>query len=206
MPSTTGRPVAPSRSAATSRALAGRALLASCDPPRVGQVLGVSRRTLGRIADADSTAALQDAARGRGGAALARGQCPPRPSSTAEERDAADAWLRDAQQEQQQVTRYAPRALSDRGAVHAPGPSAPAQKSARTGVPQEGDADGRETHAPRPSAPGVWSAERDPADAARRARAGGCPDTPATAHSPSQRAHRLCARGREAGRPDPHDE
>src|SRR5262245_13752134 len=89
------RPAAPS-----GRELAARALLgAGCTQARAGALLGVSRRTVGRTADRDVSAALRQAetlTRARG--CLVESE---RRGSTAEERDAALDWLGHALREQQ---------------------------------------------------------------------------------------------------------
>ena len=100
----------PSRPSPSGRDLVARALLAGagCAPQRVSELLGVSRRTLGRMADADLTAArheapLVDQARTWLVDSASRGSC------TAEERDAAIAWLRDAERCQKALRQFAAR-------------------------------------------------------------------------------------------------
>ena len=111
-------PAAPSRPSTSGRDLAARALLAGagCAPPRVSELLGVSRRTLGRMVAADLTAALHEAplveqARTWLVDSARRGRC------TAEERDAAIAWLRDAPHDAPPVARVRPQAASRRPAA-----------------------------------------------------------------------------------------
>jgi hypothetical protein len=85
------------------KALAARALLATPDgtQQRVSDLLGVSRRTIGRLAEADFSAALRDKqvlddARTYLQDTASRG-------STAAERAAAAAWLEEAAREEHQV-------------------------------------------------------------------------------------------------------
>ena len=92
------------------RELAVRALLAGADclQQRVSNLLGVSRRTIGRLADADCRSALRDSQALEGARA-----CPEETASrgsSAEEREAPLAWLQQAAQNEQQVAgskRYA---------------------------------------------------------------------------------------------------
>ena len=176
-------PAAPSRPSTSGRDLAARALLAGagCAPQRVSELLGVSRRTLGRMADADRTAALHEAplvdqARTWLVDSARRG------SSTAAERDAAIAWLRDAPPDAPPVERVRPRRRLRR-----PGRATALHDAvART--------------RPRPA---VQSIEWRSAPVDLGARTGRRPDAPATAHSPSQRAPHLRARGRAPERPAP---
>jgi hypothetical protein len=78
---------------ATSRELAARALLAGadCTQERVAALLDTSRRSVGRTANADVLAALQDATVVAEARTLLVGSASY--GSTAEEREAADAWL-----------------------------------------------------------------------------------------------------------------
>ena len=88
---------------ATSRDLAARALLAGadCTQERIAELLDTSRRTVGRMVDADVLAALQDATvvtetRTLIADSASRG-------STAAEREAADAWLTRVLRDERQV-------------------------------------------------------------------------------------------------------
>jgi len=87
------------------RELAARALLATPDgsQQRVSDLLGVSRRTLGRMADVNLTTALRDP-QGLEGARTCLAETASR-GSTAEERDAAVAWLEEAARSEHQVAR-----------------------------------------------------------------------------------------------------
>ena len=94
---------APSVAAATrGRELAARALLAGhCPQQRVAELLHTSRRSVGRMAEADLTTALRDpqvleGARTCLAETVGRG-------STAAEREAAGAWLEDAACDEHQV-------------------------------------------------------------------------------------------------------
>ena len=91
--------------ATPGRALAARALLAGPDgsQQRVSDLLGVSRRTIGRIADAECSTGLRDPqvleeARTCLAETASRG-------STPEEREAAVAGLEDAARDERQVAR-----------------------------------------------------------------------------------------------------
>ena len=188
----------PLRPSTPGRELAGRALLAGCTQQRTGELLGVCWRTVGRLAEIDVTVALHDAeaidqARTCLAATAGRG-------STPEERDAAEAWLRDVHREAQQGAWPEPRAPKDQVPAPAAAPLAPAP--ARAPPPRgrrPGHAEGRHP----PTAPAVR-----PARPVRRMGSGAAPsplapravrrpDTPATAHSPSQRAYRLRVRRRK---------
>jgi hypothetical protein len=101
--SSTVPPAPARRPVATSRDLATRALQAgaNCSQQRVSDLLAVSRRTLSRTVDPDVVAALHDAdvvkqARTYLADTASRG-------STAEEREAAAAWLVDARRDDQLV-------------------------------------------------------------------------------------------------------
>src|SRR5262245_2262641 len=90
-------------SPATVRDLAARALLAGadCTQERIAALLDTSRRTVGRTADADYAAALQNAtvvaeARTLLADSASRG-------STVEEREAAEAWLTRVVRDEHQV-------------------------------------------------------------------------------------------------------
>lgn len=107
----------------TGRDLAARALLggAECSAKRVSELLGVSRRTLGRMVEADLTAALQDAqtlaaARTYLEASTSRG-------IAVAERDAAAAWLAQALRDEQPLESAARRRTSVR-ATKKPTPKA----------------------------------------------------------------------------------
>jgi hypothetical protein len=87
------------------RELAARALLAgpAGSQQQVSDLLGVSRRTVGRLADVDRTTAVRDpqvleAARTCLAETASRG-------STAEERAAAVAWLQEAARDERQIVR-----------------------------------------------------------------------------------------------------
>jgi hypothetical protein len=133
------------------RVLAARALLAGPDASqqRVSDLLGVSRRTIGRMADADCTTALHDRRCSRG-----RGRVWPRP----------------------------------------PAAAAPSRNARRRS---------RGSKTPLATSPRSRGCRRH-ADAPPHADKGRCvaPAAPASAaaHSASQRAHRLPARGRAAAR------
>jgi hypothetical protein len=85
--------------ASPGRELAARALAAACTQQRVGELLGVSRRTIARRPDFDVPAALHD----EGALTLARAELAntEHRGSTAEERAAAEAWLERAQGDDQ---------------------------------------------------------------------------------------------------------
>ncbi len=84
------------------RELAVRALLvgADCLQQRVSNLLGVSRRTIGRLADADCTSALRDP-QALEGARTCLEDTASR-GSTAEERETALAWLQQAARDEHQ--------------------------------------------------------------------------------------------------------
>src|SRR5262245_48905462 len=102
---------------ATSRDLAARALLAGadCTQERVATLLDTSRRSLGRTADADVLAALQDATV----VAQARTLLADSAShgSSAAEREAADAWLTRVLRDERQVEHVQHRRRRRRKAV-----------------------------------------------------------------------------------------
>jgi hypothetical protein len=105
----------PSRPSTTGRDLAGRALLAGCSKPRTRDLLGVSSRTVGRIADADLTDAWHDAdALEQARTCLA--ETADR-GSTAEEREAAEVWLRETMRDARHVERGRSKAASRRPRV-----------------------------------------------------------------------------------------
>jgi hypothetical protein len=85
------------------RQLVARALLAAPDASqqRVGELLGVSRRTIGRMADADLTTALRDS-QGLERARTCLAETASR-GSTVEERAAAVAWLQAAARDEHQL-------------------------------------------------------------------------------------------------------
>jgi hypothetical protein len=116
------------------RELAARALLArpDCSQHRVSDLLGVSRRTIGRMAEADLSAALRDpqvleVARTCLEETASRG-------STAEEREAAVAWLEDAARDEHQVEQAQ---AARRPATRRP---LPVHRSTRPGVRRNGSA------------------------------------------------------------------
>ena len=122
------------RPVATGRDLATRALQAGadCSQQRVSELLGVSRRTLSRTVDPDFVAALHDPAvveeaRTRLSDSASRG-------STAEEREAAGAWLGAAVRDEQHVARS-----HQRTSIRRPTPQAHAATTVkRTGAGSPG--------------------------------------------------------------------
>jgi hypothetical protein len=97
--------------AVDGRELAARALRAGagCTQARVGELLGVSRRTVGRTADLDVSVALGDAQ-----ALTAARACLERADATTEERDAAEAWLLQAERDERPSEEALPEAGSAR--------------------------------------------------------------------------------------------
>ena len=88
--------------ATPGRELAARALLGGgCSQQRVSDLLGVSRRTIGRLAEADIPRALRDPDRLEG-ARTCLAETASR-GSTVEEREAALAWLEEAPRDEHQV-------------------------------------------------------------------------------------------------------
>ena len=179
--SATRRPV-PSGASVTAatagRELAARALLAGgCLQTRVAELLHTSRRSVGRMVEADVTAALRDAdvvdqARTCLADTAIRG-------STAEEREAADAWLVHALRDERHVERFHQRTVASRR------PVSQTQRRQQLGEATGGDTGDARRRTARSAAGGV------------RARATRRPHAPATAHRASQRAPRLRDRGRE---------
>ena len=113
-PESSERTSAPSVAAAThGRELAVRALLAGpdCSQQRVSKLLGVSRRTIGRMVDTDLTTALRDPKVLEQAERVAATASRGRP---AEEREAADAWLIHARRDEQQVEQFHQRTVSRR--------------------------------------------------------------------------------------------
>jgi hypothetical protein len=102
------------------RELAVRALLAGADclQQRVSDLLGVSRRTIGQMADADLSAALRDP-QALEGARTCVADTASR-GSTAEEREVALAWLQEAARSERQVAGV--QALRRRPPGPRPGP------------------------------------------------------------------------------------
>jgi hypothetical protein len=90
--------------ATPGRELAARALLGgACTQQRVSDLLGVSRRTIGRMADADCSTGLRDP-QVLEGARTCLEETASR-GSTAAERMAAAAWLQEAARDEHQVVR-----------------------------------------------------------------------------------------------------
>jgi hypothetical protein len=144
-PMTASAPSTPSRPSTTGRDLAGRALLAGCSKPRTRDLLGVSSRTVGRIADADLTDALQDAeaveqARTCLAETASRGSTPA-------ERDAAEAWLRETMRDARQVERVRAKAISRRSATTATR-HVPARRPHRNGTATPAKPKAEETPTP----------------------------------------------------------
>jgi hypothetical protein len=84
------------------KALAVRGLIGGgCLQQRVSDLLGVSRRTIGRLADADCSIALHDPQLLEGARTCLEDTV--RRGSTVEEREAAAAWLREAARDEHQV-------------------------------------------------------------------------------------------------------
>ena len=103
-PASADDPPPPAPDAATpARELAVRALLAGADclQQRASDLLGVSRRTIGRLADADLSEVLRDP-QAVEGARTCLEETANR-GSTAEERQAAQAWLQQAARNEHQV-------------------------------------------------------------------------------------------------------
>jgi hypothetical protein len=137
----------PSLIATPGRELAARALLAGpgMSQQRVSDLLGVSRRTIGRMAEADCTTALRDPQVLEGArTCLAE---TARRGSTAEERAAAGAWLEAAARDDHQVAR-APAARR---------PAVPRSKAvprpSRNGTPRNGSVTATAPHAPQAPPP-----------------------------------------------------
>ena len=129
---------------ATVQALAARALLAGagCTHARVGVLLDTSRRRIGRLVATDLTKALHEAAvlaqaRGCLTASATRG-------STSEERNAAEAWLLQAERDGRPAapasaaTTATPRTRPSAGPAHGAGktPRAVAKPAPRRAVPR----------------------------------------------------------------------
>lgn len=97
---------------APGRDLAARALLAGCTQQRVSALLETSRRSVGRAAETDLAAALQDPA------VVAEARTvladSARRGSSAEERDAAETWLAEALREERAIESTSRRTTSGR--------------------------------------------------------------------------------------------
>jgi hypothetical protein len=127
------------------RELAVRALLAGADcvQQRVSDLLGVSRRTIGRMAEADLSTALRDPQVLEGArTCLAE---TARRGSTAEEREAAGAGLEAAARDARQAARVP---ASRRPAARRPGT---VRRPSCNGAPRNGAATPTVPHAPRRS-------------------------------------------------------
>ena len=165
------------------RELAVRALLAGADclQQRVSDLLGVSRRTIGRMADADLSAMLRDP-QALEGARTCLADTASR-GSTAEEREAAVAWLRE---------RGPRRTPGGAGAGVTPPPPGPRPGAGRR--PRRGNGAHRNGNGSSTATTVSGSSRGRAAPAGRGAPAS------AAAHSASQRARRLRADGRDTGR------
>lgn len=120
------------------RELAVRALLAGADclQQRVSDLLGVSRRTIGRMADADLSAALLDP-QALEGARTCLADTASR-GSTAEEREAAVAWLEHVVRDEH----HAARAQALRRRPPGPRPGAGRRPSGNRGAHHNGNGHG----------------------------------------------------------------
>ena len=107
--------------AVDGRELAARALLAGagCTQEGVAVLLNTSRRSMGRLLAADVTAAIHDV-----DARTTARTCLEGADSTTEERDAAEAWLLQAERDERPAERVRPETEHARtrpASGHAPG-------------------------------------------------------------------------------------
>jgi hypothetical protein len=116
-----------------ARELAARALLAgTCTHQRVAELLHTSRRSVGRMAEADLTTALGDA-QALESARTCLAETASR-GSTTEERQAATAWLQEAARDEHQAE---PAQVSRRPAARRP---KPVHRPSRNGARRNGAA------------------------------------------------------------------